>query len=174
MRKQIANMITGCRILCSILMLCFPVFSSDFFIAYLLCGLSDMVDGTVARKTNSMSEFGAKFDTVSDFIFIAVALIKLLPIIPIPNWLWGWIAVIAIIKISNIAWGFMYRKTLIALHTMMNKTTGLLLFLFPLTLPFIQVTYSCAVVCFIATFSALQEGYYMRTGYEPVSSDQKK
>lgn len=31
-----------------------------------------MIDGTVARKTNSDSEFGARFDIVAYFIFVAV------------------------------------------------------------------------------------------------------
>ena len=69
MGKHIANIITGFRILCSILLMFFPVFSAQFYITYLLCGVSDMVDGTVARKTNSISEFGARFDTVADFVF---------------------------------------------------------------------------------------------------------
>ena len=95
---------------------------------------NDMADGTVARKTNSISEFGARFDTAADFIFVAAALIKLLPIIHIPKRFWIWIIVIAIIKIINIISGYIYRKKLISLHTIMNKTTGVLLFLLPLTL----------------------------------------
>lgn len=51
LKKQIANIITGCRIICSILMVLFSVYSTGFLIVYLLCGFSDMVDGAVARKT---------------------------------------------------------------------------------------------------------------------------
>ena len=168
MKKHIANTITGCRILCSILMLLFPAFSVPFYILYLFCGLSDMVDGTVARKTNSISEFGARLDTVADFIFVAVSLIQFLPSIHISRWLWIWIAAIAIIKISNIMWGFIRKKKLIALHTIMNKATGMLLFLLPLTLHFIEFKYSSIAVCSIASFSAVQEGYYIGTGREIV------
>lgn len=50
MKKHIANIITSCRILCSIIMMFFPVFSIMFYIMYLLCGLTDMIDGTIARK----------------------------------------------------------------------------------------------------------------------------
>jgi len=125
-----------------------------------------MIDGTVARKTNSNSEFGQRFDTVADFIFIAVSLIKFLPLIHIPIWLWIWIVVISIIKISNIICGFIYNKKLLSLHTIMNKTTGLLMFLLPLTLNFVELKHSSAIVCSIATFSAIQEGYYIVTGHE--------
>jgi len=123
-----------------------------------------MVDGTIARKINAVSEFGAKLDTVSDFIFFAVALIKLLPVIHIPKCICVWIVVIAIIKIFSVILGFIYTKKLIFLHTVMNKITGLLLFLLPLTLYFIELKYSFVVVCIVATFSAIQEGYYIRTG----------
>ena len=44
-----------------------------------------MIDGSVARKTNSVSEFGARFDTVADFIFITVSLGKFLPLMHIPT-----------------------------------------------------------------------------------------
>ncbi len=123
-----------------------------------------MIDGTVARKTNSDSEFGAQFDTVADFIFVAAALITFLPFIHIPKWVWIWIVVIATIKISTIVWGFIYKKKFLSLHSIMNKATGVLLFFLPLTLPFFELKYSAIVVCSIATCSAIQEGYYIRIG----------
>ena len=168
MGKQIANMITGCRILCSIFMIGFPVDSAGFFVLYLVCGFSDMVDGTVARKTNSVSEFGARLDTVSDFLFAAVALMKILPILHLSEWLWIWVAGIMVLKISNVILGFVYRKKFVSLHTILNKMTGLFLFLLPLTLRIIDLEYSAAAVCFLATVSAIQEGYYIGKGYESV------
>ena len=130
---------------------------------HLLCGFSDMIDGTIARKTNSASEFGAKMDTAADFVFLAVSLIKLLPTIYIPGWLWIWVSVIAIIKIGNIIMGYISKKQFISLHTIMNKVTGFLLFLLPLTLSFVELKCSSLVVCSIATFSAIQEGVYIVT-----------
>ena len=123
-----------------------------------------MIDGTVARKTGAVSNFGAKLDTASDFVFMAVCVVKLLPKINISVWLWIWIAIIAIVKVINIVMGFIRRKKLVALHTFLNKITGLLLFLLPLTLQFILPTYSFAVVCTIATIAAIQEGYYIIKG----------
>ena len=63
-------------------------------------------------------------------------------------------------------WGIIYKKKLISLHTIMNKITGMLLFLLPLTLHFIELKYSSVVVCSIATFSAIQEVYYIRIDRE--------
>ena len=166
MTKHIANILTGYRILGSILLLFFPVFSVPFYSIYLLCGFSDMIDGTIARKTKSTSEFGSKLDTAADLMFVTVSLIKLLPAIHIPVWLWIWIAVIAIIKIGVIAFGFIRSNKLICLHTFLNKATGFLLFLLPLTLNFIEPVYSSAAVCSMATLSAINEVYHAKTGKE--------
>ena len=159
--KHIANLITSCRILCSIGILCFPAFSQKFYIMYFLCGFSDMIDGTIARKTNAISEFGSKLDTIADFVFVVVCLIKLLPLVHISVWVWIWIAVIAVIKTTNIVWGFVCRKKLVTLHSVLNKATGILLFLLPLTLQSVEPTYSFALVCTIATIAAIQEGYFI-------------
>ena len=134
MTKHIANILTGCRIFGSILLLFFPAFSVAFCIIYLFCGFSDMIDGTIARKTNSASKFGSQLDTIADFVFVVAALFKLLPAICIPGWLWIWVGVIALIKISNIIGRYVSKKQFISLHTIMNKVTGFLLFLLPLTI----------------------------------------
>lgn len=168
MKKHIANIITGCRMVGSIILLFFPTFSSAFYVTYLLCGFSDMIDGTVARKTNSISRFGSRLDSVADLFFIAVSLLKVLPAIHIPVWLWIWGGLIAIIKIGNIVFGYISEKQFISLHTVMNKATGLLLFILPLTISFVELKYTATVVCTFATFSAIQEGYYIRKGREIV------
>ena len=166
MIKHIANIVTGCRALGSVLLLFFPAFSVEFYIIYIICGFSDMIDGTIARKTNSTSELGAKIDTVADLAFITASLVKILPTFNIPGWLWIWGIVIAIIKIGNIIWGYASEKQFISLHTIMNKITGLLLFLLPLTLSFVELKYSSVIVCSIATFAAIQEGVYIATNRE--------
>ena len=72
-----------------------------------------MIDGTIARKMEAVSNFGSKLDTIADFVFMAVCTVKLLPMMNIPPWLWIWIAVIVIIKITNIVMGFIRRKELV-------------------------------------------------------------
>ena len=121
MKKHIANIITGARIVFSLSLLFIPLSSAWFYALYLLCGLSDMIDGTVARRTKSTSEFGAKLDTVSDFVFMTVALIKFVPHLHIPVWLWIWIGIIAMIKLGNAAWGFVRTKKLFSPENAKNK-----------------------------------------------------
>ena len=160
MYLKTTNIITSCRIFGSILLLFFPVFSIEFYITYILCGFSDMIDGTIARKTNSASKFGSQLDTIADLFFVVVSLFKLLLVIRIPMWLWIWNVIIVIIKITNIIWGYISKKQFISMHTIMNKATGLLLFLLPLTISFVELKYTAIAVCSIATFSAIQEGVY--------------
>lgn len=159
MKKYIANIITGSRIAFSLPLLFTPLTSAWFYILYLFCGLTDMIDGTIARKTNAASEFGSKLDTVADFVLVVVCSIKLLPLVHIPIWLWIWIGVIAVIKTANIAWGFVHMKRFLSVHTVLNKITGFALFLLPLTLTFIEQTYTVLVVCCLATIAAIQERY---------------
>ena len=67
-----ANLITSLRIICSIALLLCPALSQVFYVLYIIAGVTDMIDGTVARKTNTVSEFGSRLDTVADFIFVMV------------------------------------------------------------------------------------------------------
>jgi len=164
--EPVANTITFFRIAASIVLLFCPVFSPAFYVLYIAAGLSDMLDGFVARKTDTVSEFGARLDTLADFVFVAVCLIKLLPLLSLPAWLYGWIGIIALIKVVNIFSGFAVQKRFVAVHSVMNKATGALLFLLPLTVPAVSPKNSAIVVCAAATFAAIQEGHFIRTERE--------
>ena len=166
MKRYAANIITGCRIAFSILMLTVPVFSFWFYAMYLAGGVTDMIDGTVARRTNSVSAFGSRLDTLADFVFISSALIKILPAVDVPKWSLAWTFVIAMIKIVSAALGLIRSKRILVEHTVMNKITGFLLFLLPLTFGCIEIRYSALGVCSIATAAAIQEARYMRKGIE--------
>ena len=48
----------------------------------------------------------------------------------------------------------------------MNKATGALLFLLPLTIPAVGLKYSAVFVSAVATFAAIQEGRFIRTERE--------
>jgi len=159
MKKQIPNIITLCRIIGSMGLLLCPVFFPCFYGLYLFCGLTDMMDGTIARKTGTASTFGARLDTVADFLFAVVSFGKVLPVTRIPVWAWVWTAAIAAVKLVNLIWGFLRRKQMPSLHTRMNKLAGLCLFLLPLTTALVELRYTAPVVCAVATLAALQEGY---------------
>ena len=91
-------------------------------------------------------------------------MIKILPVLAIPTWLCIWIGVIAIIKVFNMILGYIVQKKFVAKHTIMNKVTGAVLFVFPLTLSIVDLKYSGSFICIIAILAAVQEGYLIRTG----------
>ena len=159
-----ANIITSFRIVFSAALLFCPVFSPVFYILYSAAGITDMIDGTVARKTNTVSKFGERLDSSADMLFVLVCFIKLIPVLDIPLGLYIWISVIVLIRVVNIISGFVIQKRFVILHTVMNKLTGALLFILPLTLQFVELPYSAVIVCCFATFAAVQEGHYIRAG----------
>ena len=169
MKKYIANIITSSRIIFSLPLVFIPLSSVWFYVFYLFCGFTDMIDGTIARKTGAVSKWGAKLDTIADFVFMLVCSIKILPLIRIALWLWVWIIIIASIKIFNIALVFIYKKQLISIHSVFNKITGFALLLLPLSLTFVETTYSVATICLLATIAVAQEVYFIAKGQEVLS-----
>ena len=161
-----ANTITFFRMTASIVLLFCPVFSPAFYAFYIAAGLSDMFDGFVARKTDTVSKLGARLDTIADLVLVLVCLIKLLPILSLPAWLYAWIGIIALIKVVNIISAFAVQKRFVPVHSVMNKVAGALLFLLPLTIPAVPLKYSAIIVCAVATFAAIQEGHFIRTERE--------
>lgn len=153
-----ANIMTVSRMILSIWLLFSVPLSSKFYFLYIVCGLTDMLDGYIARRTGTESRLGEKLDSLADILFVIVCLIKILPIVHIEMWLWAWILIIAVIKVMNIICGLVYQKRFIMLHTTANKITGFLLFLLPLFLDSICFRYVSAFICVIATFAAIQEG----------------
>ena len=154
---NLPNAITAIRILCSVAILFCNALSPTFFVLYVTAGLSDIADGWVARRTNTASEFGSKFDTAADMAFVVVCLIKLVPIVNIPVWLIVWTGAIACIKIFNIVSVYAEKRQFVAVHSAMNKVAGALLFALPLTLAAIDIKYSAPIVCAIATIAAIDE-----------------
>lgn len=154
-----ANLITLFRMVCSIEMLFVRAFSVEFYGLYLVAGISDMLDGFVARKTKTTSEFGAKLDSIADVTMVMVCTFLILPRLQIPLWVWVWMGIIAGIKGINLISGIVLHKKIVLPHTLANKLTGLLLFLFPLFVGWVEAEYLALPLCAVASFAAIQEGY---------------
>ena len=159
--KHIPNILSALRILGAFcLLFCNPE-SAAFWVVYGLCGISDVMDGYLARRLHAVSKAGADLDSVADICFIVCCAIKLVPVFQIPTWLWIWAGVIVLIKLVNQVSALAVYKRLCFPHTLANKLTGLLLFLsVPMT--FWSVV-PIAIVAGVATFAAIQEGHFIRT-----------
>lgn len=159
-----ANIITCARIVCSIILLSQSPFSPAFFFLYIFAGITDMIDGTVARLTNSVSSLGSHLDSISDLVFFAVCAYKLVPLLNIPKWIFFWVSVIAAVKILSYCIGLYKYRQPMSLHTLLNKICGFLLFLFPLTVSIINAVITASIICVIATCASVHELYSIISG----------
>ena len=146
----------------SIMLLIPETFSSAFYIIYIYCGISDMLDGFIARKSKNESKIGARLDSASDIIFVIVAIIKILPALNLSKGIIIWIVIIALIKVTNVICAYICYKKLVLPHTIANKITGFTLFIAPLIIVNVNSIIIESIICIIATFSAIQEGHYIR------------
>ena len=146
-----ANIITLSRVPFSILLLVFPPASAPFAVFYLLCGVTDMLDGFAARRLHTESKAGAMLDSAADLIFAVIYAIRILPLLSIPVRIWIWTALIAAVKGAIIISASIKAHRLYIEHSFCNKLTGILLFLLPLSARVVDVKYGAVLVCITAT-----------------------
>ncbi len=155
--KHLPNILSSLRIVGTVVLLLSDVSSILFGVLYIVCGISDIADGWLARKLKCVTRTGALLDSVADICFVACCAWKLLPILELPQWLWPWAGVIVLIKVVNqLSALVMYRHCYFP-HTAANKATGFLLFIaVPMTF---YTVIPIAIVAAIATFAAIHEHY---------------
>ncbi len=154
---MIANIITVSRILFSLLLLVFPHESYFFAALYILCGVSDALDGFVARILHTESKNGAILDSVADLLFVIIYAVRILPFLSLPIWIWVWTLIIAVTKVTGIIIASKKVHGLSIEHSLENKLTGLLLYLLPLSAYIWDVKYGATLVCVVATVTVVIE-----------------
>ena len=159
----VPNIISASRGITALAMLFFPVFSTEFWVLYCWGGISDMIDGTLARKLNSVNGTGAVIDSLADLVFVICSAILVLPTIDLPLWVWLWIAAIGVIKLVGITIGSCRQRKLAIPHSTTNKLTGILLFCLPFALILFGALIPSVTVCAMATFSLLEDIRFIRS-----------
>jgi CDP-diacylglycerol--glycerol-3-phosphate 3-phosphatidyltransferase len=119
--------------------------------------VSDVLDGYIARKTNTASRFGAIFDSIADFVFTVIVLSIFIPLIAFEGWMLYWIGAVAAVRALTLAAGFVKYRAFAYLHTYANKVTGIALICFPVLLNLFGLAATAFVLCGIASLSALEE-----------------
>lgn len=150
---MIADIITASRILFSLMMLVLPLHSVPFSAFYLLCGVTDVLDGFIARKLHTESKNGELFDSIADLVFAVIYCVKVLPLLPISVFILIWTAVIALVKAVVIVIQSKREHRLYIGHTVTNKLTGTAVFLLPMMIS----KYTVVIVCAIASFSVIED-----------------
>ena len=158
--KHLPNILSSLRMVGAVALLLSNVPGILFGVLYIVCGISDIADGWLARKLKCVTRTGALLDSVADICFVACCAWKLLPILELPQWLWLWAGVIVAIKVVNqLSALVMYGRCCFP-HTLANKWAGFLLFItVPMTLWSIA---PISIAAIVATFAAIQEGHFIR------------
>ena len=154
-----ADTMTSVRIAASLFLLRLPLCSAGFLIIYTLAGLTDVLDGWLARKTGTASDFGARLDSIADLLFYAVLLLRLSPVLwqELPAAIWYAVAGILLVRLAAYTAVAVKYHRFAALHTWLNKLTGLGVFLLPYVFAVSTgVGYSWAV-CALAFAASLEE-----------------
>lgn len=151
MKKHLANIISCSRIAGAIILFCQNEISTLFLAVYVICGFTDLIDGPIARKTNSTSVLGAAFDTVGDVLtYLALAKILIRQNL-VPLWIFIWILSAGVLfgvcaVISKVRFGKLYLP-----HTYLGKIFGLTVFVLPLAMQIMPQEIWMSVICSIAT-----------------------
>lgn len=171
---NLANAVTSLRLIGAIVMIFIEPLSAAFYAVYTICGLSDGIDGTIARKMGTSSEFGARLDSVSDIAFYLVMFIKLMPVLweTMPQWIWHLVGLVLAVRFCSYGLAYLKYHMMAAIHTYMNKVTGALVFLIPymLLLP-CEVTL-CAITACVALVGSIEE--FMIHAVSPVYQTERK
>lgn len=133
-----------------------PLFAPAFWWLYILAGVSDMIDGPISRYLHTDTQIGATLDSIADIIFLLCCCVRILPVVSFPLWIWVWIACIFAVRVFAIIISIKAHHQMMA-HSGINKLTGLLLFLFPLTIPYIPVAIPAIIICTAATIAVVAE-----------------
>ena len=160
--KHIPNILSASRIALCLPLLLVDAMTVPFWILYLIAGLTDILDGFLARRWGVESKFGARLDSLADFVFVIAVGYKLFPYLKLPTTLWIMIGLIALVKMVNAICSYAVRHRIGYLHTKANKLTGFLLFIGMMAIGlsyFLPVAWG--VAC-IALFAAIQEGHLIR------------
>ena len=154
---SIASIITMGRIIGALLLLITAPSSISFLVIYSLCCISDILDGYIARITNTTSKLGEILDSIADCTLVTVIFVIFLPVLEWERWMIFWIILIALMRVFSSIVGFIKYQTLSFLHTYANKATGILLALFPVWYHFFRLDIIVFALCGIASISAVEE-----------------
>ncbi len=157
--RYIPNTLTSLRIVCAAVLLFLSPLSREFKALYILGGVTDLLDGFIARTAKCTSELGAKLDSAADLSFYAVMLIKLLPEIAarLPWQIWLYVGGVFAVRIASYLAAAIRHGRFASLHTYLNKITGLSLYLVPFVLELKFFFQYCVVLCSIAMIASSEE-----------------
>ncbi len=155
----IPNTVTLLRIIGTAALIFVAPFTSAFYVIYTLCGVTDILDGTLARALKCKSELGARLDSIADLLFYAVMILKIMPKLSevLPTALWVVIVLTFLLRVASYILAAMKYKLFVSMHTYLNKLSGASIFIVPYFVTGPSALPVCIAVTAVAVFAAVEE-----------------
>ena len=159
MNKYIPNLISIIRIVFSVLLIFTLNNPYVFILLYIIIGLTDVLDGYIARKYEIVSNLGARLDSIADLIFYIILtyiFITLYFHILTTNHKIILLAILLVRLINILLTKIKYCKV-VFIHTVANKISGLLLFFLPIIIMIYKNSLFISIIFIFALIAALEE-----------------
>ena len=156
--KHIPNIITISRIAASMLLLFTINYPVLFICIFLYAGISDVLDGILARKMKINSRLGAGLDSAADFLlFIIILICMVIELGDRLNHFYPLLIGIAAIRLFSLGYAAMKYHCFLILHTWGNKITGLAIYASIIIYKITAWESAFYIVALIAMLSAIEE-----------------
>lgn len=157
--RSLPNIITSIRIFGTVGLLFIEPFSALFYAVYTASGVSDALDGWLARKLRVVSEFGSKLDSAADLAFYAVMIIRIFPVLweRLPRVIWIGVGAVVALRLISYGVAAVKYRSFASLHTLLNKVTGAAVFALPYVIRTSFATPFCWGLCALSGTGTIQE-----------------
>lgn len=155
--KHVPNIVSAARIVFALLLFLARPFSLAFMAIYLVCGVSDIIDGYLARRYDCMSRLGARIDSVGDLVMVISASVMLFPAIRPPVPVMMWVLAIAVVRVAALVASYIRNRSVLSIHTYANKAAGISIFLYPFLFCLSRSVMLQYLICLVASAAALEE-----------------
>ena len=97
------NILTSLRIAGAACLMFITPLTPAFFVIYTLCGISDVLDGVIARAAHITTELGAKLDSAADLLFYSVMMIRMFPVLweRLPRLIWAYVGLVLALRLAS-------------------------------------------------------------------------
>lgn len=157
--RNLPNIISSARIAGTVLLLFIEPLSPIFIVTYTLTGVTDVLDGYIARKFGTESEAGARLDSIADLMFFPLSLSRIMHVMwrTLPKTIWYAVGALLLVKGLAYVVSAIKNHRFSALHTYLNKVTGLLVFGVGYVISTQIAAPYCWVVCVVGILASLEE-----------------
>lgn len=165
MHVTVPDIFTFFRMICAVVLPFLTPLSPTFLIIYAVSGLSDMLDGYLARKLGQSSAWGARLDSAADLLLYTIALSLLIPILRaiLPGWFWILVGIALVLRLACYFLSAVKFHRFASEHSLLNKLTSILIFPAPFLMRLDLFLWYAVLVCLVSCCAAVQElGIHLR------------